>query len=72
LVLSELVENAVEHGGDSPKVEIETTPSTANDETVITVCDHGPGIPDRVLTPFRADGESPFQHNHGIALWLVN
>ncbi|TKX81296.1 PAS domain S-box protein [Halorubrum sp. SD626R] len=72
LVLSELVENAVEHGGDSPEVEIETTPSTANDETVITVRDDGPGIPDRVLTPFRADGESPFQHNHGIGLWLVN
>jgi PAS domain S-box-containing protein len=72
LVLSELVENAVEHGGDSPKVEIETTPSTANDETRITVRDDGPGIPDRVLTPFRADGESPFQHNHGIGLWLVN
>jgi len=72
LVLSELVENAVEHGGDSPEVEIETTPSTANDETQITVRDDGPGIPDRVLTPFRADGESPFQHNHGIGLWLVN
>ncbi|GAA0523879.1 PAS domain S-box-containing protein [Halorubrum aquaticum] len=72
LVLSELVENAVEHGGDSPKVEIETTPSTANDETRITVRDDGPGISDRVLTPFRADGESPFQHNHGIGLWLVN
>ena len=72
LVLSELVENAVEHGGDSPKVEIETTPSTSNDETVITVRDDGPGIPDRVLTPFRVDGESPFQHNHGIGLWLVN
>ncbi|OYR51296.1 hypothetical protein DJ73_13485 [Halorubrum sp. Ea1] len=72
LVLSELVENAVEHGGDSPDVEIETTPSTANDETRITVRDDGPGIPDRVLTPFRADGESPFQHNHGIGLWLVN
>ena len=72
LVLSELVENAVEHGGDSPEVEIETTPSTANDETRITVRDDGPGIPDRVLTPFRADGESPFQHNHGIGLWLVN
>jgi signal transduction histidine kinase len=72
LVLSELVENAVEHGGDSPEVEIETTPSTANDETRITVRDDGPGIPDRVLTPFQADGESPFQHNHGIGLWLVN
>ncbi|WP_158600088.1 PAS domain S-box protein [Halorubrum sp. Atlit-28R] len=72
LVLSELVENAVEHGGDSPEVEIETTPFTANEETRITVRDDGPGIPDRVLTPFQADGESPFQHNHGIGLWLVN
>ncbi|WP_369333807.1 ATP-binding protein [Halorubrum sp. SP3] len=34
--------------------------------------DDGPGIPDRVLTPFQAEGESPFQHNHGIGLWLVN
>ncbi|RNJ22077.1 PAS domain S-box protein [Halosegnis longus] len=72
LVLSELIENAVEHGGDSPEVEIETTASTTNDETRITVRDDGPGIPDRVLSPFRADGESPLQHNHGIGLWLVN
>jgi len=72
LVLSELVENAVEHGGDSPEIEIETTTATDGGETQITVRDNGPGIPDRVLTPFRAEGETPFQHNHGIGLWLVN
>ena len=72
LVLSELVENAVEHSGDSPEIEIETTTATDDDETQITVRDNGPGIPERVLTPFRAEGETPFQHNHGIGLWLVN
>jgi PAS domain S-box-containing protein len=72
LVLSELVENAVEHSGDSPEIEIETTTATDDEETQITVRDNGPGIPDRVLTPFRAEGETPFQHNHGIGLWLVN
>ncbi|TKX68665.1 PAS domain S-box protein [Halorubrum sp. SP9] len=72
LVVSELIENAVEHGGDSPQVEITTTPATDSGKTRITVRDDGPGIPDRVLTPFQAEGESPFQHNHGIGLWLVN
>ena len=47
-------------------------PSTTTDERRITVRDDRPGIPDRVLTPFRAEGESPFQHNHGIGLWLVH
>jgi len=72
LVLSELVENAVEHGGDSPQIEIEAKTATDGDQTRISVRDDGPGIPDHVLTPFRAGGESPFQHNHGIGLWLVN
>jgi PAS domain S-box-containing protein len=72
LVVSELVENAVEHSGEEPEIEITATPTSDSGETRITVRDNGPGIPDRVLTPFQADGETPFQHNHGIGLWLVN
>jgi len=72
LVVSELVENAVEHGGDEPEIEITATSTADAGETRITVRDDGPGIPGRVLTPFQADGETPFQHNHGIGLWLVN
>ncbi len=61
LVVSEFVGNAARHGNDSSEVEIETMPSTVNDKTRITV---------------RDDGESLFQHSHGIGLclwiWLVN
>jgi signal transduction histidine kinase len=72
LVVRELVENAVNHAGDAPSIEVRATPAADGDGPTVTVRDDGPGIPDRVLTPFRAGGETQFRHNHGIGLWLVN
>ena len=70
LIVRELIENAVEHGGDAPSVAVRTADN--DDKRIITVVDDGPGIPDHVLTPFRAGGETQLRHNHGLGLWLVN
>ena len=70
LVVRELVENAAEHGGDAPSITVSTTRD--DDGTTVVVADDGPGIPDRVLTPFRPGGETQRRHNHGLGLWLVN
>lgn len=70
LVIRELVQNAVEHGGSPPSVNISTV--YEDDGVTITIADNGPGIPDRVLTPFQPGGETQLQHNHGLGLWLVN
>jgi signal transduction histidine kinase len=109
LVLRELVENAVEHGGPDPAVEVVARPAdgpatgdaagegdgrataaTAGDADgtagagagpegtagecalLVEVRDDGPGVPDRALQPFRDGGETQFEHNHGLGLWLVN
>lgn len=70
LVIRELIENAIQHGGDAPSVSIAT--ACNNDELTITIADNGSGIPNRVLTPFQPGGETQLQHNHGLGLWLVN
>lgn len=70
LVIRELIQNAAEHGGSAPLITIST--ACEDDGITITIADNGPGIPDRVLTPFQPGGETQLQHNHGLGLWLVN
>lgn len=70
LVMTELIENAAEHGGDAPSITVST--ARDDDGTTVTVTDDGPGIPDRVLTPFRPGSETQQRHNHGLGLWLVS
>jgi PAS domain S-box-containing protein len=78
LVVRELVENAAEHGDGSVDVRAvfasggESEGESGSKWLTIEVADDGPGIPDRVLTPFRTGGETQFEHNHGLGLWLVN
>jgi PAS domain S-box-containing protein len=67
--VEELIENAVEHSGDSPSVTvvIETVPNAIE----IRIRDDGPGLPDNeaeVLTPGEA---SPLAHGSGLGLWLA-
>ena len=76
--LEELVENALEHGGDSPRVVITGTveePSTDpghRPTLTLVVADDGPGIPDSVAAVVTGEGEiTQLQHNSGIGLWLV-
>ncbi len=73
LVLQELVENAAQHAGENPTVEVrvERAPAADHDITV-TVADDGPGLPERALRPIRTGGETQFEHNRGLGLWLVH
>jgi PAS domain S-box-containing protein len=73
LVLTNLVENAIEHNdGDRPEVRVSTgyTP----DETYplrIVIADDGPGIPAHEIRAIEAGSETPLQHGTGIGLWIV-
>ena len=73
LVLRELIENAAEHGGDAPEIEVtaERAPEADHDITV-TVEDDGPGLPERALQPIQTGGETQFEHNRGLGLWLIH
>ncbi len=70
-ILTELVENAVEHSDrEEPRVELGVT--AADDTVEITVTDDGPGIPERERRVLVEGDESPLRHGSGIGLWLVN
>ena len=67
----QLVENAIEHGGDEhPTVEISV--ERVDDEVAVRIADNGPGIPpdERVAI---TDSETPTQltHGSGLGLWLT-
>ncbi|WP_415379441.1 ATP-binding protein [Halosimplex sp. TS25] len=70
-VLSELVDNALTHAGDSPRVEIGVR---SGPETVaeLTVADDGPGIPERERRVVDDGTETQFEHGRGLGLWFVN
>lgn len=81
LVVTNLVENGVEHGvsdsaeghhddTDNP-VNIALQGSATDGGVRITISDDGPGIPPFELTPLKADRETALQHGSGLGLWLV-
>lgn len=69
-VVGELLENSLEHAGETPTVSVDVDPSP---ETVsVTVTDDGPGIPDHELDVLT--GKEPItqlSHGSGLGLWLV-
>ena len=69
-LLSELVENALVHGGEDPAVEVEVgkDPGTA---AVLTVADDGSGIPLREREILESGTETQLEHGQGIGLWFV-
>ncbi|WP_231727765.1 histidine kinase N-terminal 7TM domain-containing protein [Haloferax profundi] len=69
LVVRELVENALEHGGDDPTVRV--TLREENTDLVVSVSDDGPGVPDYERTVVETGGESPLKHGSGLGLWAV-
>jgi len=69
VVLEELVENALLHAGDAPRVNVEATRS--GDDVRIAVSDDGPGIPEIEVDTIRSGEETDLQHATGLGLWLV-
>ena len=73
LMLSNLVENAIEHAGDDPRVEVRATGSTGDDRGVrFEVRDGNRQIPEIEIETLRAGRETPLQHGQGIGLWIVH
>lgn len=69
LLVDELVENALEHGGDDPTVAVSIRAVDA--DLVVVVEDDGPGVPDYERSVVEGGGESPLQHGSGLGLWAV-
>jgi len=67
--LTEVVENAVVHGGDAPHVEV--TAVRDGRWIALTVADDGPGIPDYELETIDQGEETPLVHGSGAGLWLI-
>jgi signal transduction histidine kinase len=65
-----LVENAATHN-DAPEPTVWVSVDDAGSETVISVADDGPGIPDHELTVLDTNEETPLSHGSGVGLWLV-
>lgn len=70
----QLVENALEHSGQSkPHVQLTVDRHEGGDQEWVrlTVADNGPGIPDEELRVLDKDTETPLEHGSGIGLWIV-
>ncbi|WP_459193766.1 histidine kinase N-terminal 7TM domain-containing protein [Halosimplex sp. J119] len=67
----ELLENAAEHGGDSPTVDVTATRTDGRFATV-RVEDDGPGIDRQERVVIEEERETPLEHGSGVGLWLVN
>jgi PAS domain S-box-containing protein len=67
--LWELLENAAEHGGSEPSIDIEITASAG--ETRISIHDDGPGIPENEREVLSTGAEQPLVHSQGLGLWLA-
>lgn len=68
--IEELVDNAVQHAGQRPRVTISAVAD--GDTTTISVADDGPGIPEpdrSVIT--RETDITQLTHSRGIGLWFV-
>lgn len=67
--LWELLENACEHGGDAPRVEVE---ATSEDHTAeVTIADDGPGIPAAEYRVLGDSDTSALDDGTGLGLWLA-
>ena len=69
LVVSNLVENAVDHVED-PTLSVTAAVDDEAGELRLTVSDDGDGIPPGELAPLE-EGETPLAHGTGIGRWIV-
>jgi signal transduction histidine kinase len=69
-VLEEALENALEHGGDTPHVTVDI--ERGDDGVRISVADDGPGIPQAEIDPIIAGEETSLQHASSLGLWMMH
>ncbi|WP_415381546.1 histidine kinase N-terminal 7TM domain-containing protein [Halosimplex sp. TS25] len=67
----ELFENAAEHAGDAPTVEV-TADRTDGPFAAVRVEDDGPGIDRQERVVIEEGRETALEHGSGVGLWLVN
>jgi two-component system sensor histidine kinase MtrB len=72
VILANLIGNALKHGGSPVRVAVRAT----DDETVIAVRDHGPGIPEDVLPHvfdrfYKASASRPRSEGSGLGLSIA-
>jgi signal transduction histidine kinase len=71
-LLTELLENGIEHNdSQSPQVAI-TVETLAEDTVEIEIADNGSGIPPHERQVIEAGSESQLSHGTGLGLWLAN
>ncbi|WP_336328655.1 ATP-binding protein [Halovenus sp. HT40] len=71
-LLTELIENGIEHNDDpSPRITI-AVESPTEDTVEIEIADNGPGIPDHERQVIESGGETQLAHGAGLGLWLSN
>ena len=68
-VLTEVVENALQHAGESPTVGVEAVRDGT--DLRITVADDGPGIPEMEIESVTGGEQSSVHHAASIGLWFV-
>lgn len=73
VVVENLLENAIEHAEEAPKVEVSISTRTADGDTwrEIRVADDGPGIPPVEIEAVMSGTVTPLRHGTGLGLWLV-
>jgi signal transduction histidine kinase len=69
LVVSNLVENGLEHSDGRVRVTARRT--SERDAVVITVEDEGDGVPRHERAVIETGKESPLEHGSGIGLWIA-
>ncbi|MFB6232688.1 MAG: sensor histidine kinase [Haloarculaceae archaeon] len=67
--LWELIENACEHAGDRPQVDVSVRKN--GEVATVTVADDGPGIPEQERRILGQGEETQLDHGSGLGLWLV-
>ena len=70
LLLTNLVENALVHADDEPRVDITVSESDA-DAIAVEIRDPNEPIPEMEIASLRTGDESSLQHGQGIGLWIV-
>jgi PAS domain S-box-containing protein len=68
--IDELLENALEHSGVNPRVEV--TIRQTREDVEIHIEDNGPGLPEHEREVLREGAETPLLHGSGLGLWLIH